>query len=148
MNRAGLDLLKSFEAFRAERYFCQAGKPTIGYGHVILPGDTFAEPMTEAFAEALLLKDVAKYESAVCRAVRVDVTENQISAMTSLAFNIGVSDFRKSTVLRKLNEGDYKASADAFLLWDKYTDPDTKELKVSDGLVRRRHAERELFLKG
>ncbi|KQD16250.1 lysozyme [Acinetobacter baumannii] len=69
------------------------------------------------------------------------LTQNQFDALVSLAYNIGSGAFKGSTLLKLLNKGDYKGAADQFLVWNKAGG------KVMKGLVRRREAERALFLK-
>ena len=75
-------------------------------------------------------------------AVLVPLNDNQLAACTSLAYNIGLAAFRGSTLLRKLNDGDYQGAADQFPVWNKAGG------RVVQGLVNRRAAERDLFLKG
>ncbi len=142
MNQAGIDLIKSFEGFRSEAYPDPAtgGKPwTIGYGFTkgVKPGDT----ITEAEAELRLKEEVATFEAGVRDVCFKPATENQIAAMTSLAYNIGLANFRSSTVLRRHNFGETFAAAQACLLWDKANGA------VMRGLQRRREAERALYLK-
>lgn len=123
------------------------GEPwTIGYGHTgpdVHPG----LKITVTDAQALLEKDLAKFEDGVAHLIYVGSTvagrganNNQFSAMVSLAYNVGLGNFEKSSVLRFHNAGQYQQAADAFLLWDKAAG------RVMPGLVRRRHQERELYL--
>jgi lysozyme len=139
MNRAGVDLIKKYEGFRGECYLCPGGKPTIGYGHAILPGDAFDEPITEDFAEKLLLRDIAKFEARVVDIVHTDVTENQLAALVSFAYNLGVAALRDSTLLRLVNNHNMKSAALEFGRWNHAGG------KVLAGLTARRQAERELF---
>lgn len=143
MNRAGFDLIKRFEGFRGGRYLCPAGKPTIGYGHVIQPGDAFNEPITEEFAEKLLLRDVARFEARVIALIHTDITENQLAALVSLAYNIGVAALRESILLRLINTHNMRSAALEFGRWNHATVDGEKV--VLDGLTARRKAERELF---
>ena len=79
-SRAGIDLIKGFEKFAARRYLCPAGKPTIGYGHVILEGEDFPEMMPQEEAEALLAKDLVSFERKVTALVKVPVTQEEFDA--------------------------------------------------------------------
>jgi GH24 family phage-related lysozyme (muramidase) len=139
MNRAGLDLIKSFEGLRLKAYRCPAGVPTIGYG-ATGPGVRIGMTWTEDEAHARLVADVARFEQAVAKALTVPANENQFAAMVSLAFNIGTGGFARSSVLRRHNARDFTGAADAFLLWNKGGG------RVLPGLVRRRKAERDLYL--
>lgn len=143
-NKAGLDLIKSFEGLRLETYKCSAGVDTIGYGHTSAAGEPKVKPgmkITEKEAEEILARDLGKYEAAVSKAMTVTPTENQFSAMVSLCYNIGPGNFASSSVVRKLNAGDVEGAANSFLLWNKAAG------KVLAGLTRRREAEKALFLK-
>lgn len=142
VNQAGLDLIKSFEGLRLAAYRCPAGVWTIGYGHTgpnVKPGLR----ITLAEAEALLKGDLDRFESGVESAIGpASTTANQFSAMVSLAFNIGLGAFQRSTVLRMHRAGNRQRAAAAFLLWVKGGG------RTLPGLVRRRTAERALYLRG
>ena len=147
----GLALIKEQEGFRARRYLCAAGKPTIGYGHVIQASEAHLNTatLTEAQASALLQQDVDKqYGAHVARRVHRDVTQNQFDALVSLCFNIGTAGFEKSSVLALANAG--TTSPDvikrAFGLWNKVTNPKTKVKEVNKGLTTRRAKEAALYL--
>ncbi len=133
-------------------YRCPAGKPTIGYGHVILKGEEryLTAALSEAEASALLLADVsATYGAHVAQQLTQAVTQNQFDAMVSLCFNIGTAGFSKSSVLRLANAGstDRAAITAAFGAWNKVTNPKTKLKEVSKGLTLRRSREAALYLK-
>lgn len=138
----GLSLIKRFESLRLKWYLCPAGKPTIGYGHVKLPYDKFIAPITSDFANCLLRQDVAKFERGVLTAVTRHLSQAQFDALVCLAFNIGLANFKASTLLKKLNAGDELGAADQFLQWVY-----ANKVKLN-GLVTRRKAERLLFLEG
>ncbi|WP_322853093.1 lysozyme [Acinetobacter baumannii] len=117
---------------------------TIGIGTTVYPngvkvkkGDT----CTPEQAKAYFKHDLAKFEKTVNESVTVPLTQNQFDALVSLTYNIGSGAFKGSTLLKLLNKGDYKGAADQFLVWNKAGG------KVMKGLVRRREAERALFLK-
>lgn len=95
--------------------------------------------ITQNKSTELLLDDLAWVSTTIAKSVTVSLNQNQYDALTSLIFNIGAAAFRGSTVLRKLNAGDYVSAADAFLMWKRSgNDPDI--------LLRRRQRERALFL--
>ena len=132
------ELIKSFEGLELEAYLCPADIWTIGYGHTgdVKEGDT----ITKAEAEALLDKDLQTFRNGVKRLVKVPLNENQFGALVSFAYNLGLGSLQNSTLLKMLNAGDYTGAADQFLRWNKSGG------KVLTGLVRRREAERAVFL--
>lgn len=99
--------------------------------------------MASIDAYMLLANDLSIAEKAVNRHVKVPLTQNQFDALTSLTFNIGATGLATSTLLRVLNQGDYDKAAGRFLDFNKSGTPK----KIDSGLVNRRNAERELFLK-
>lgn len=140
---AGLALIREYEGCVLHAYQDAAGVWTIGVGHTAAAGPPAPTPgMTISEAEALdiLARDICQYERAVESAVARRMTQNQFDAMVSLCFNIGPSRFRESTVLHDFNRGETEGAADAFLLWNRAGG------RVLEGLVRRRYAERALFL--
>ncbi|MBE9178663.1 lysozyme [Oculatella sp. LEGE 06141] len=139
INQAGLSLIKEFEGCRLAAYKCPAGVPTIGYGST--KGVKMGMTITQTEAEALLRADLERFERAVERLVNVKLTGNQFAALVSFAFNVGVGALERSTLLRLLNQKQYQSAADQFRAWNKAGG------RILPGLVRRRNAERELFLK-
>lgn len=138
INDAGLGIIMRFEGCKLKSYKCPAGIWTIGYGHT---GADVYEGLviTQAQAERLLVKDLEKFCKAVGDMVKVDITENQFSALVSLCFNIGAGALTKSTLMRRVNASDFHAAAAQFDLWNKAGG------KVLEGLCKRREAERLLF---
>lgn len=134
MNQAGLDLLKNYEGFRADAYLDMVGVPTIGYGFT--KGVQLGDHMTTIEADARLRDEVAEFENGLA----CGGTENQIAALTCLAYNIGLGNFTASTVRREHIAGNFQAAADAFRMWDMAGG------RIVPGLVRRREAERTLYL--
>lgn len=132
------ELIKSFEGLELEAYLCPADIWTIGYGHTgnVKEGDR----ITKAEAEALLDKDLRTFRNGVKRLVKVPLNENQFGALVSFSYNLGLGSLQNSTLLKMLNAGDYTGAADQFLRWNKSGG------KVLTGLVRRREAERAVFL--
>lgn len=143
---AGIDLIKQFEGFSANVYRCPAGKPTIGYGHVVTKQDRIIPPITETQARGLLAADLVPREEAVLRLVKVPLSQGQFDALVSFVYNLGETAFAGSTLLRKVNAGAHDIAADEFLKWDKAT---VKGKFVAlPGLTKRRAAERAMFLGG
>lgn len=139
-NQAGLELIKSFEGLRLIGYRCPAGIPTVGYGHTG-PEVRVGRRITEEQANAYLINDLSRFERGVTDAIgTAPTTENQFSAMVSLAYNIGLGAFGKSSVLRHHRAGNRLRAAASFLMWVKAAGRTLK------GLVRRRNAERKLYL--
>ena len=134
----GLALVKQFEGLRLEAYHDAGGKLTIGYGHLIKPGEYYTQ-LTEPEAQALLQQDLMVAEAFVKRYVEIPLTSGQFSALTSLVYNIGPGNFQRSTLLSKLNKGKLTAASREFLKWNKVGDDTLR------GLVRRREAEKTLF---
>ncbi|MGF1453850.1 MAG: lysozyme [Alphaproteobacteria bacterium] len=142
-NESGVDLIKRFEGCRLEAYLCPAGVWTVGYGHT--GADVRAGVrITEDRAEELLREDLQRFEDAVERLVMVPINPNEFSALVSLTYNIGEGNFSKSSCLRYLNQGNRAEAANRIELWNKARV--NGELTVLEGLVRRRAAEKALFL--
>lgn len=145
ISQLGLDLIEGFEGLYLTTYIDPVGVATIGYGHTgadVTPGRT----ITEAQANQILGDDVKSHGDAVEAHVTVTLQQCQFDALTSFAFNVGDGAFEGSTLLKKLNKGDYDGAADEFLVWNKgHVDGELVELP---GLTRRRKSERHLFLTG
>lgn len=140
----GMKLLEQFEGLRLEAYLDSASIYTIGYGTIKYPDGRKVkkgDKITKAQAKEYKLHDLKEFESTVNTSVKVALTQNQYDALVSLSYNIGSGAFKNSTLLKKLNNGDYKGAADQFLVWNKVNS------KRVQGLVNRREAERNLFLK-
>ena len=139
-SQKGIDLIKKFEGFSDKEYICPAGKPTIGYGHVVLANEYFQEPMTRRAAEILLKKDLEPRQKSLNSFLKVKVNQNQFDALISLIYNIGVDNFRKSTLLKFINERLFDKVPDQFRRW-RFSNG-----KVLKGLVTRREEEIKLWL--
>jgi len=142
VSRRGLDLLHHFEGFREEAYLCPAGVWTIGYGNTKWPDGRpvrKGDRVTREEGEALFRSILRTFERGVLDAVKVPLTQSQFDALVSFAYNVGLGALRSSTLLRKLNAGDYLGAADEFLRWNKAGG------RVMAGLTRRREAESSLF---
>jgi lysozyme len=138
VSEQGLALIRQFEGFSAKPYLCPAGKPTIGYGHLIKNGD-FPGEISKIEAEKLLKQDVMVAESAIFQLVKVELTQNQLDALVSFIYNIGTKAFEKSTLLRKINEKKPEEAAGQFSRW-VYGNG-----RKLPGLIARRAAESKLF---
>ena len=135
------DLIKAFEGFKLNAYQDGGGVWTIGYGST---GDDVKEGTvwTIEDCERRLKIDLLMIEKDIEELVTVPLTQNQISALSSFIYNVGYGAFKKSTLLKKLNEKDYEGAASELLRWNKDNG------KVIKGLSLRRAKEKELFLKG
>jgi len=138
MNQAGVDLVKSFEGFRSQAYLDAVGVPTIGYGFT--KGVQLGDLMTQDEADARLAQELGEFEAGVLKLCVRAPGANQAAAMSALAYNIGLAAFKGSSVLREHNDGFFALAADAFLLWNRAGG------RVLPGLVKRRAAERKLYL--
>jgi lysozyme len=140
INQAGLDLIKSYEGCRLVAYRDAVGVLTIGYGSTgahVYPG----KRITQQQAEDLLRQDLSRFELGVnAQVAGAPTTDNQFAAMVSLAFNIGLGGFAKSSVLRNHKLQRYNIASASFLLWNK------AKGRILAGLTRRRNAERKLYL--
>jgi lysozyme len=141
INARGLRLIKDFEGLELTGYLCPAGIPTIGYGSTGKHVKVGAK-ISEGEADELLLEDLERFEVGVAKLVAGHATNNnQFSAFVTLAFNIGLSAFAGSTVLKRHKLGNYLGASRAFLMWNKGGG------RVLKGLVRRREAEAELYMR-
>jgi lysozyme len=154
ISEAGIQLIKSFEGCHNSPYRCPAGLWTIGYGHVLYPDQArLKTPERASYAlksehnrvwdadeiDALLAADLRKFEAGVLRLCPAAV-DRQLDALVSFSYNCGLGSLQSSTLRMKYNREDYDGAADEFLKWNKCGG------KVLNGLVRRREAERALFL--
>lgn len=134
-----LNLIKEFEGCRLKAYKCSAGKWTIGYGHTA--GVKMGMVITKEQAEAFLESDLQEAEKDVDTLVTVHLTENQRGTLVSFVFNLGRESFRRSSLLAGVNAGEFLIAAQEFPKWC-YAGG-----KKNKGLIRRRAAEKALFLK-
>lgn len=146
MRLQDIEMIKEHEGLRLNAYLPTKNDVwTIGYGHTKTAHKGMI--ITQERAEQLLREDIKWVEKAIRENVKVPLTQNQYDALGSLIYNIGAGAFSKSTLLSRLNNGDYVGAANQFLVWNKQTNRKTGVKEVLPGLVRRRKAERELFLK-
>jgi len=141
MTLTGLGMLKMFEVFKAEPYNDGRGFMTVGYGHLIKPGEVFSAPLTEQQAEDLLAKDVLAHEQDMMRLVSAPLVDHEHDALSSFVFNAGAGNFQTSTLRRMLNSGSPRSEiAEQFPKW-VYSGG-----KFTYGLARRRLVEAARFL--
>ena len=142
--RPALDLICDFEGFYADAYLCPAGVPTIGYGTIRYPNGErvkIGDKITHVDATRFLCFEVDEITRRLKNLIKVPVSNNQFCALVSFCYNVGVNAFRRSTLLRRLNNGEpAKDVAAEFIRWI-YADG-----HLLNGLIRRRAAERDLFL--
>ena len=145
INERGIETVKSFEGLSLKPYLCPAKVWTVGYGSTTGSGGGPVDPdmgvISEAEAEALLVRDLESSEGWVLRLVKKALTENQFSALTSFTFNVGCGALQRSTLRMKLNRGEYTlGAADEFPKWRRAGG------RILAGLVGRRAAKKALFL--
>lgn len=139
LTTTGLNLITQHEGLRLQSYQDAGGVWTIGYGHTgadVAPNQT----ITNLQALQYLQADLKSTEAALDTLITAPVNANQYAALVSLAYNIGIGNFAKSTLLKKLNQGNYSAAAQEFLKWDHV------DGQVLLGLRTRRLAEQAIFV--
>ena len=134
-----VEIIKEFEGFAALEYTCVTGNRTIGYGHVIKPGESYVCGLSEKKAEELLLSDLTFFETALNDLVKVPLEQHHKDALLSFVFSIGVYAFRHSTLLKELNDCDYDQIPAQMLRWIYVNG------KFCPDLLRRRQTEAALF---
>lgn len=139
VSETGIELIKKFEGCALKAYKCPAGIWTIGYGHT--KGVKEGHVITQAQAEKYLKQDLKQFEEVVNNLVNVPLNQNQFDALVSFCYNLGGGNLKRSTLLNLLNKEDYNGAAEQFDLW-VYANG-----KKLAGLIKRRAAEKELFLK-
>jgi lysozyme len=138
----GLALIRRFEGFRAKAYRDPIGVWTIGYGHTSAAGPPRVHKgltISRREAEEILARDVEAFAEGVATSLRIVLNEAQFSALVSFAYNVGLGNFRRSSVLTMANRGDFAAVARRLALWTRAGG------RILPGLVKRRAAEGQLF---
>lgn len=137
-----INLIKQFEGFRSKPYKCSAGIPTIGYGSTFyLNGEKVTmkdSPISKEFAEDLLLATVTSFSSQINPLLTIELPQHQYDALVSFTYNVGISAFSKSTMLKLINAG--KDASGEFSKWVKAGG------KVVEGLKKRRELEKKCYL--
>ena len=135
------DLLHHYEDCKLEAYLCPAGIWTIGWGSTgshVYKGLTISQEE----ADQLFIEDCERFVESVNSSVKVPLTQYEFDALVTFAYNVGCGNFESSTLLKKLNIGNYQGASNEFLRWDK------SKGKVLKGLTYRRQSERHYFLTG
>lgn len=143
VSNAGISLIKEFEGCRLKAYQDSVGVWTIGFGWTQpVDGRKIGPGMVidQATAERLLRCGLVQYEQGVSQLVKVSISQGQFDALVSFSYNLGLRSLSTSTLLRKLNSGDKQGAVDEFGKW-----VNAGGVRLN-GLVKRRAAERELFL--
>lgn len=138
----GINLIKEFEGCVLEAYLCRGRVPTIGWGTTIYSNGIpvkIGDIVSQERADKEFLFSLKEFEAVVNNAVKVPINQNQFDALVSFTYNLGPNNLRRSTLLKKLNQKDYKAAALEFRRWNKVG------RDVVAGLTRRRKAEEKLF---
>lgn len=143
LSENGINKLKKVEGFRSEMYLDSAGLPTIGYGTLIDAAHEqhlLKAKITESQAVDLLKKDLVRFEKAIQDTINVDLTQGQYDALVLFVYNVGEANFRRSTLLKKINsKANPEEIKSQFLRW---VNAGGKQI---NGLVKRRNEEIELF---
>lgn len=138
-SQQGVDLIKAHEGFRLNAYLCPAGVPTIGYGHT--KDVKLGDKITSEQAEKFLIEDLVTAENEANKH-NLNINQNQFDALVSFIFNVGVGNFRKSTLLKRLkanpNDTDIEVQFNRWIYGGG---------KILPGLVKRRKAEAELYFR-
>lgn len=143
LSEFGLKLIKAYEGFRPAETTLVSGQRVIGYGHRYLPDE---EPLiSRKKAETMLMEDIEPYETMVNESIFAPLSQSQFDALVSLSFNIGPGAFLSSNVLHCLNNGRPLEASAGFDEWRKSVIGG--KTYVIDALVRRRTAEKALFLR-
>ncbi len=137
-----IDLIKKYEGFRPQAYQDSVGVWTIGYGTTRINGQPVKQGMniTEDQALQLVQQEVNKLWSQIEQITKVNLNDNQRNALVDFAYNLGFGSLKNSTLMRLVNESKFEEAANQFPRW-VYAGG-----KVLPGLVKRREAERQLFL--
>lgn len=138
-------LLKDVEGWKDRKYKDGANKWTIGFGHLIKDGEVFDEPISQEKGEELLRSDISLAEECVNRTVKVPLRQHQFDALVSFVYNVGVDAWRESDTLDILNSGEHWRIPARLMMWGKVKDPATGVKKDSEGLLRRRLKEADLW---
>jgi lysozyme len=136
---AAYGVIKHFEGYSPIVYIDAAGYPTIGFGHLIKPGERIEEPLLGEAAERLLRQDIAPKAAAVNARVSVPLFQGQFDAVVSWTYNLGEGALKSSTMLKKINAARHEEVPAQMKRWNRAGG------KVLKGLERRREAEAALY---
>ena len=137
------NLIKKYEGFSSQPYKCSAGVPTIGYGSTFyFNGNKVTmkdSPISEEVALSILFSVVEDFSKKVEKLLKVSVNQYQFDALVDFAYNLGIGNLKKSTLLKLINIKDFVGASKQFKLWSKANG------KALNGLTKRRKEEEELF---
>lgn len=140
-----LAIIKKHEGLRLRAYLCPAGVPTIGYGNTFYEDGTpvkMGEAITKDRAERMLFHTVARFQAAVDGVVTSKINQNQLDALTSFAYNVGIGALQRSTLLKKVNANPNDPTIrNEFMRWTRAGG------RVLRGLEIRRKEEADLYFK-
>ncbi len=141
-----VNLIKEFEGFKDYAYIDTDGTPVIGYGLSRIDDQPvrIGDRISPKEAEIALNNHLQEIHQELDQLLKVNLSEQQLSALASISFNVGIGSIKESTLIKKINQEDYAGAANEFLRWDKANQGG--RLVQMPGLTRRRHAERQLFL--
>lgn len=146
LNEKGINLMHEFEGLRLQAYLCPARIPTIGWGNTKYENGQavkMGDAITKERADELFKNIANDFAKGVRRLVTAQLTENQYSALVCFAYNLGLGNLQRSTLLKKVNANPADPTIrDEFMKWTKAGG------KVLQGLVRRREAEANLYFSG
>jgi lysozyme len=140
-----IDLIKHYEGFRTHAYRDATGILTIGYGHTSMAGPPVVnagDVVSAAQAEDILAADVEKFAAGLRPLLHRELSDKQFSALVSFAYNVGISNVARSSVLAAVNAGNFEAVPQRLSLWVKAGS------QTLPGLVKRRAAEAAMFISG
>ena len=144
LNARGYDLIKQYEGYSDRPYLCPAGIPTIGFGNTYYPNGSKVKltdkQITREYANEMLQFVADNFANEVSKSIKSIISQNQLNALTSFAYNLGMTNFRNSTLLKKVNANPNDPTIkEEFLKWNKSNG------KILQGLINRRRAESNLY---
>jgi len=143
-SEGAFSIIRFWETLKTHPYLCPAGVPTIGYGSTYYLNGTLVKlsdkPITRETAEALMERVATEMGNQIYSLVDVILTQNQFDALVSFVYNVGISAFAGSRLLKKINAGLMDEAAAEFPKWNK------SRGRVLSGLVKRRAMEMGLYL--
>ena len=146
VSQRGIDMLKHHEGVRCKPYRDCVGLWTVGVGHLIGDGKSLPDEWNKTFTmeevDALLRKDLARFERGVQKFCPVPLKQGEFDAHVSFSFNLGLGVLQRSTLRQKILRDDKKGAAEEILKYNKAGG------KIVKGLVNRRNDEYQLFLRG
>jgi len=135
-----IDLVEHFEGYRPNVYKCSGGYDTIGIGHLVKSGEDWSQGITKDQAREVLAKDLLSAERAVLRLTKVPLSDGQFDALVSFVFNLGSGCYQRSLLRQRVNREEHLDASNTFWMYRRANG------KIMKGLVRRREAERILYL--